>query len=77
MSRQSELVKKLDIDDAYELKILTCGSKLELKKVARDVIINGMTYEAAGEKQGLTKHAVYEFLKRLYKKKFGVDYGKD
>lgn len=73
---KSELVKAIDINSATELKRLTVGNQLHLKKIARKVILNGYTYEDAGEEFGLSKHAVYEFLKRLYKKKHGEEYGK-
>lgn len=73
---KSDLVQKLNIENSEELRQLTAGSKLPLKKVARGVIIHDKTYEEAGEPFGISKHAVYEFLKRLYKKKYGEDYAK-
>lgn len=77
MASKSELVKRLDIKDRDELNALTAGSQHYIKKVASKVILQGLPYEKAGEPAGMTRHAVYELLKRLYKKKFGVNYGKN
>lgn len=74
MSRNSKLVKALRIKTAGELEDLTQKSKYELRASARRVLIEGMTYAEAGKPTGISKHAVYEYLKRIYKKKYGEPY---
>lgn len=73
---ESVLVSSLNIKDIKELKVLTAGSKMHLKKIAKDVIFHGETYENAGEKHGTSKQAVYMYLKTLFFKKYGIAYGK-
>lgn len=76
INTRSKLVNAIALDSNAELKVLTTGSRFHLKKVARLVLIHGYTYEEAGKEYGMTKHAVYELLKRIYLRKYGIEYGK-
>lgn len=70
------LVEELAIDDPNELKRLTAGMKFDQKKICKLVVLHEYTYEQAGEIHGVTKQAVHKCLKKVYQKKYGVEYGK-
>ena len=69
-----KLVEALNIRGRKELVKLHEGCKPELKFATAKVVIDGLSYQKAGEAYGISKHAMYEHLKRLYKKKYGKEY---
>jgi len=73
----SKLVIALDIKTRNEFKVLTVGFTFESKKAVNQVLFHGRTYEEAGYMYNMTKQAVYDVLKRIYKLKYGVEYGKN
>lgn len=72
----SKLVQAIDIKTTEELKKYTIGMNFYHKKIVRDVILKNFTYEKAGERFEISKQAVYKLIKVVYKKKYGVEYGK-
>ncbi len=72
--KKSKLIIALDMQDRRELAALTRGWKEELRLVAPIVIFNCVSYREAGEIYGMSKNSVYELLKRIYFKKYGVKY---
>ena len=76
MSRnKSRLVNSLEFASIKDLEPYIANKTDTVKQVMIDVIINGQTYEKAGKDHGLTKHAIYDHLIRIYKSKFGKKYG--
>ena len=70
----SNLTNELNIKTEKELLDFMETSTPKSKAMAYDVIFNESTYEATGNKFGVTKNAVYELMKRIYKKKYGKKY---
>lgn len=75
MKEQSGLVAALNITNRAELEVLTTSSSPATTAVLMRVIFGGYSYSEAGAHYKKSKHAVYESLKRLYKKKYGEQYG--
>lgn len=70
MKEKSKLVKALNIVNKTELEELTKTSKPQLRAIAVQVILVGETYTQAGKENNISKNSIYEFLKRIYYKKY-------
>jgi len=77
MIPKRRLVHALDVKSEKELKDLSPTSKINTLLVLSRVLFDDRTYEEAGKMgtgKDMSKHSVYEALKRLYLKKFNTPY---
>lgn len=72
----SRIAVAINIKDDEELDKLVANLSATSQVVARLVLIHKFSYLVAGSKYGMSKQAVYELMKRLYRKKYGEEYGK-